>query len=121
MAACSTKTKAELATSVMRHLNLIDATEDESDHAEDSTFIQGEYDDVYDELASRELAYWTSTAIPTDVFAAVRDLVAVQVSGAYGMPVPPEVTDARWDTILKRIRRLTREQSTGAPVAVEFF
>jgi hypothetical protein len=43
------------------------------------------------------------------------------VSDAYGVLIPPEAKDQRIDIVLKRIRRLVREEASGAPVAVEFF
>jgi hypothetical protein len=106
----TTRTTTELATAVLRKLSQIDATEDADDHTEAKTVITDSYNDKYYELRFHDMTYWTQASIPVEVFAAIRDLVALDVSGHFGEPVSPEDYEAREQIILKRIRRITGTQ-----------
>ncbi len=106
----TTRTTTELATAVLRKLSQIDATESSDDHAEAKTVITDSYNDKYYELRFKDLAYWTQTSIPVEVFSAIRDLVALDVSGHFGQPVTPEDYESREQITLKRLRRITGAQ-----------
>lgn len=115
------KTTAELAEAVLRELGVIDAGEDPD--TDDATYVTDTYRSKWEELSSHgnELTYWSYDAIPEPVFLIMRDLVMLEVMGAFGQPMPPADKDAREQVILRRLRRHTTVQSSGRSTAVDFF
>ncbi len=113
------RTTAELATEVLRALTVLAA--DETIAATDETYVTGVYNDLWDELAGQNLAYWDKTAIPKVVFLAVKDLVALHVMGAYGQPMSVEDKDARHKILCQRLRKHTSTQATGHDQNVSYF
>ncbi len=115
------KTKAEMATAVMRVMNVIDVTETEADYAEESAYVQEVYDQVYEDLVDREYGYWSPNEIPTVVFLPVRDLVVNMCQGAFGAPISPQDADMRQEIILKRLRRHTSVKKSDHTIGVSHF
>lgn len=115
----SNKTQAELATQVLRDLNVIDASE--SADSEDSTYVMGKYASKYEELLDRELCYWPLDAIPNAIFIPVCDLVANEVRSTFGELQSPEDKLAREDTVLRQIRRHMQKRASGLPVKATYF
>lgn len=116
-----TKTVTQLATAVLRELGVADAAE--TPDSEDLTYVEGVYRDKWEELSAHgtELTYWPYDTIPNPVFLVLRDLVMLEVMGAYGTPLPPGEKDAREVIILKRLRRHTSVQSSGRPAEADYF
>ena len=118
----STKTTTELAVAVLRHLSVLDATQDENDaDADDITHIEDLYNDKFQELADMELTYWAPDEVPSAIFLAVRDLVANEARGTYGEPVPASIREQEEIIILKRIRRHVHLRSSRLPVRAKFY
>ncbi|MGE3284163.1 MAG: hypothetical protein AB7O13_24730 [Alphaproteobacteria bacterium] len=111
----------ELATDVLRYLNIIDAEEDPD--ATDTDFVSEAYTNKFAELSSegRKYTYWKSTEIPEAVFLTVRDLVALEVMAAYGEPISPSDKAAQEEVILKKLRRHVKTPSSGLPNRAEYF
>lgn len=68
------KTKAQLATSVLRKLKILQA--EETANADDSTLVQTIYSDRLQALYDKELAYWPEDSIPEEVFRYLVTLIA---------------------------------------------
>lgn len=118
----STKTTTELAVAVLRHLSVIDASQDETDaDAEDIAHIQALYSDVFEQLNDMELTYWAANEVPKPIFLAVRDLVANEARGTYGEPMAVDAKEAAEIIILKRIRRHMQQRSSGLPTKAQYF
>ena len=115
------KTVTQLATAVLRELGVVDAAE--TPDSEDLTYVEGVYRDKWEELSAHgtELTYWPYDTIPNPVFLVLRDLVMLEVMGAYGTPLPPGEKEAREVIILKKLRRHTSVQSSGRPAEADYF
>lgn len=92
----ASKSKAELATDVLRKLTVVDALETPS--AQDSAYVEDQYDHKYAELRDKGLAYWTNTdrsteEIPLVVFGALVDIMCEDVAGAFGLKTPSDTDD----------------------------
>lgn len=117
-----TKTTTDLAIAVLRHLSVIDASENANDaDAEDIAYIQDLYDSKFHELADEELTYWAPDEVPEPLFLAIRDLVANEARGTYGEPILPSEKEAQEIVIKKRIRRNMHLRSSGKTVKGEYF
>lgn len=114
-----TSTTSDLATAVLRELNVIDAVE--SPASIDTTFVTDAYNRKFDELQDRELAYWDKTAIPNTIFLIVRDLVMNEVKGAYGEPMSALDKEGQETIILRRLRRHTQRKPSGHNVMSDYF
>lgn len=114
-----TSTTADLAEAVLRELGVIDATE--SPEATDETYVIEAYNYKYDELVDRELAYWTKTAIPNQIFLSVRDLIINEVRGAFGEPMTAEQKEMQEIIILRQFRRHTQRRASGHVTAADYF
>lgn len=115
----TTKTSAQLSASVLRYLGVIDATE--SADSDDETYIGGVYEDVYEEMADKELVYWPLNSIPGPIFNAMRDLIANEVANAYGQEQRPEDQQARKVVLMKPFHRHVQKRSSGLPVKGKYF
>lgn len=116
-----TKTVTQLATAVLRELGAVDAAE--TPDSEDITYVESVYRDKWEELSAHgtELTYWPYDTIPNPVFLVLRDLVMLEVMGAFGTPLPPGEKEARETIILKKLRRHTSVQSSGRPTEADYF
>jgi len=117
----STKTKAELAESVLRHLTIIDATE--SPDSDDEALVVSAYENKFQEIRAHgvNLTYWKRDSIPAEVFLILRDLIALEVMPAFGQPITAADKEASEQIILKRLRRHVSTQSSGLPVRATYF
>lgn len=117
----SVRTKAELATAVVRHLTVIDATE--TIDSDDETLIIDAYEDKFAELRSHgpSLTYWKRDSIPGEVFLILRDLIALEVMPAFGQPMNAADKEAAEQIIFKRLRRHVSTKSSGLPVRATYF
>lgn len=115
------KTPTQLATAVLRELGAVDAAE--TPDTEDLTYVEGVYRDKWEELSAHgtELTYWAYDSIPNPVFLVLRDLVMLEVMGAFGTPLPPGEKEGRETIILKKLRRHTSVQSSGRPTEADYF
>lgn len=115
------KTPTQLATAVLRELGAVDAAE--TPDSDDLTYVEGVYRDKWEELSAHgmELTYWAYDAIPNPVFLTLRDLIMLEVMGAFGQPIPPADKDARETFILKRLRRHVSVQSSQRPTEADYF
>lgn len=114
-----TSTTADLAEAVLRELGVIDATE--SPEANDETYVIDAYNFKFDELVDRELAYWSKTAIPNQIFLAVRDLIINEVRGAFGEPMTAEQKEMQEIIILRQFRRHTQRRASGHATVADYF
>lgn len=116
-----TKTTSDLAEAVLRELGVVDA--DEPVDTEDETYVADTYRSKWEELSAHgmELTYWAYEAIPNPAFLIMRDLVMLEVMGAFGQPLPPGEKDAREQVILRRLRRHVSVQSSKRPVEADYF
>lgn len=118
----STRTTTELAIAVLRHLSVIDASQDETDaDAEDIAHVKALYADKFEELNDMELTYWAPDEVPRPIFLAVRDLIANEARGTYGEPMGVDAKEAAEIIILKRIRRHVHLRSSGLPTRAQYF
>ena len=117
----STKTKAELAEAVLRHLTVIDATE--SPDSDDEAHVIAAYEDKFQEIRAHgvNLTYWKRDTIPGEVFLILRDLVALEVMPAFGQLINAADKEASEQIIFKRLRRHVSTQSSGLPVRATYF
>lgn len=115
------RTELELATNVLRSLNVVDAME--SGSAADTLYVMERYRDVHAELAddSYRLAYWPIDQIPSHIFEPLTNLIALSVAPAFGIPAMAENVDAARKTVLQRIRRHSQVRSAEMPGTYEDF
>jgi hypothetical protein len=107
------KTTTELADAVLRELGVVDA--EETPDTVDRNYVISAYEDKYEELAApgRELVYWPLTEIPNPVFLALRNLIMMEVQGAFGEPIDPAEKDAREMMLLRPFHRHTARGASG--------
>lgn len=107
------KTTTELADAVLRELGVVDA--EETPDSVDRTYVTDRYADKYDELAApgRELVYWPEAEIPNAVFLALRNLMMMEVQGAFGEPIDPAEKEAREAMLLRPFHRHTARGASG--------
>lgn len=114
-------TLANLAESVLRSLAVIDANE--TPDSADETYISDVWSAKWEELSAHgnELTYFPYNDIPNPVFLTIRDLVALEVQGAYGRPIAPADKEQQETIILRRLRRHTQVQRSGNSVKADYF
>lgn len=107
------KTSTQLADAVLRELGVVDA--EETPDTVDRTYVSGVYTDKHAELSApgRELAYWPVATIPDGVFIPLRNLIMLEVQGAYGEPVDPVEKEAREAVLLRAFHRHTARGASG--------
>lgn len=105
-------TTSQLTTAVMQHLALIDASA--SPATADETYITDVWAAKWEEISSHgaELTYFPYDDIPNAVFLIVRDLVANEVRGAFGLPISAHDKEAEETVILRRLRRHLQTQAS---------
>lgn len=123
------KTKAELADAVLKRLRVCAA--DQSPSANDSAYVENEYDSILAMYDDKEMIYWPNTGrlvaeIPLAAYHALVDILCGSVSTAYGKP-EPTVADERgnqipcstrgWRNLKKHIAR----KPSGFPTRANFF
>lgn len=112
---------AQLATAVLQHLSVLDATS--TIESTDQTYITDVWAAKWEELSAHGMGvtYFAYDDIPNPVFLIIRDLVANEVRGAYGRPIGAAEKEAEETTILRRLRRHTGTQASGKPARAEYF
>lgn len=117
------RTTTELADAVLRELGVVDA--EETPDTVDRTYVTDAYAAKYDELAApgRELVYWPEAEIPNAVFLALRNLIMMEVQGAFGEPIDPAEKDVREAMLLRPFHRHTAKGTSGraAYAASDYF
>lgn len=110
-----TKTTTELADAVLRELGVVDA--EETPDTVDRNYVIAAYEDKYALLSAPgyELTYWSVSAIPDALLLPLRNLIMMEVQGAFGEPVDPAEKDSREQVLLRSFRRHTAVQSSGRP------
>lgn len=119
-----TRTTQELATETMRLLGLLEAQEEAS--SEDAAHITRAYEDKFIELQHREIAYWTSTAIPKLVFRSVARIIAEEVASSFGKEVPTEFVDggravSMGEKGMHDLKRIVSRERSGLPTVAQYF
>lgn len=114
-------TTTDLATHVLRELGVLDATE--SPDTEDEGYVTDAYEAKWEELAApgMQLAYWPRTAIPRPILLILRDLLMLEVAGAFGQQLDPAEKEQKERIILMRLRRHVQVQSSGRQTEASYF
>jgi peptidoglycan hydrolase-like protein with peptidoglycan-binding domain len=110
------KTKAQLATAVLRNNRFIGANEEPS--AADGRFVEDAYDDKWAEWRRRGFVWWENTSrsaaeIPAEVFGTLSDLMVNEVQGSFTEPMDPVAKMEREEQLLRRLRRLNHKPPSG--------
>lgn len=110
----------DLVEAVLRHIAVLDATE--TPDADDATLVTRAYTAKWHELTAHgmEVTYWKLDEIPEAVFLVLRDLIALEVRGAFGMPLPAQQKEDEETLILRRLRRHVAVQSSGRATKASF-
>jgi hypothetical protein len=113
-------TTSQLATAVLQHIGVLDATETIA--SVDETYITDVWAAKWEEISAHgmEITYFNYDIIPNPVFLTVRDLVANEVRGAFGLPISAAEKEQEEQIILRRLRRHVSTQGSRKPVAVEY-
>lgn len=98
----------------------------ETPTAVDAAYVESRYDVKLEEWRDMGLVYWPNTGrstqeIPPVVFSVLCDLIANEVSGAFGEGGKPEDRDARETLLLKRLRRILAKKSSGEPTRATYY
>ena len=118
--ATTVRTRLDLITAVLQDWNL--CAQGESPSASDAAYVGGKYDNLLEELRDDGLVYWTSNAIPYEVFEAIIQWVGIHIAKGYGFPVPSgEQWNMYLDAIRRRIRRRTQKRTSQLPTPYENF
>ena len=114
-------TTSQLATAVLQHLGVLDATETIA--STDQTYITDVWAAKWEEISGhgQELTYFSYDDIPNPVFLIIRDLVANEVRGAYGRPISAAEKEQEEIIILRKLRRHLSVQATGLPGTAVYF
>jgi hypothetical protein len=114
-------TTTQLADAVLKHLAVADASE--TPDTADRTHVTDVYAQVWEELAAHglELVYWPADEIPQPVFLTMRDLVALEVQGAFGRPISPAEKEQQREVILRKLRRHVSMQSANKQTRAVYF
>ena len=114
-------TTSQLATAVLQHLGVLDATETIA--STDQTYITDVWGAKWEEISGhgQELTYFSYDDIPNPVFLIIRDLVANEVRGAYGRPISAAEKEQEEIIILRKLRRHLSVQATGLPGTAVYF
>lgn len=118
------KSPAQLATSVMRKLGLIDPNKQPT--AVEQAAIIDIYYDKFDELSLENLVYWPLAEIPRGVFGAIVRIVGEEFSTVLGQEIPTEQTEAGQAVSIgvngmRMLRRHMARESTGLPIKASYF
>lgn len=123
------KTKVELATGVLQRLRVY--TSNETPSADDSAYVEDEYDSILAMYDDKELIYWPNTdrstaEIPIAVYQPFVDILCGTVAGTFGK-AEPTVADERgqqipvstrgWRNLKKHISR----RPSGLPTPAVYF
>jgi hypothetical protein len=114
------KTTTELATAVLQHMGVLDATE--TPDTDDETYVTGVYEDKWAEMSSHghETTYWPRDTIPDAVFLTLRDLIALHCRAAFGEQMSAQQVEAEETIIMRRLRKHIGVQSSGRHVPVSY-
>lgn len=114
-------TTTDLATYVLRELGVLDATE--SPDSEDETYVTDVYYAKHEEMSASgmHLAYWPRATIPRPVLLILRDLMMLEVAGAFGQQLDPAEKEAKERIIMSRLRKHVQVNSSGRPAEAEYF
>lgn len=116
---------SQLATAVMQHLALLDANEPIA--SADETYINDVWAAKWEEISANNsfrgegMTYFAYSSIPNAVFLIVRDLVANEVRGAFGLPISATEKDMEEAVILKRLRRHLQTRSSEKSVKAKYY
>lgn len=109
-------TKATLRNRVLQHLTVLGAGESAS--SEDATLVDDAIDALNEELVTRGVATWATSAIPDDVADAMKRFVAGRVRSSFGKGDGTQEADIA----LGDLRSLTaRLDPTGEPVPIDYY
>lgn len=114
-------TISDLSTAVLRHLAVVDAAETPA--SVDATYVQDVWRAKWEEIAGHgnELTYFSYDDIPNPVFLIIRDLVANEVSGAFGQPKAVAEKETEEIVVLRRLRRHLATPTTDLPTKAVFY
>lgn len=114
-------TTTDLATHVLRELGVLDATE--SPDAEDEDYVTDAYEAKWEELAApgMKLAYWPRSTIPRPVLLILRDLIMLEVAGAFGQQIDPAEKEQKERIIIQRLRRHVQVQGSGKQTEASYY
>lgn len=114
-------TTTQLADAVLRELNVADASE--TPDTADRTYVTDIYAALWEELAAHgnERIYWPQDDIPAPVFLILRDMLALECRGAFGMPMDPADKQARRSVIEQRLIKHTQMQKSGQAVEAVYY
>lgn len=115
----STRTRAQLATSVLRKLGILDANSSPS--AADSDYVISEYDDMLAYLESRDRAYWSADEIPLSIFGPVVRLIANEVAPAFGRGTNVTDQEAIRELLMKPIIQHVARVPSGLPAKAKHY
>lgn len=118
------KSQAQLATSVMRKLGIIDPNKQPT--AAEQAMIIDIYLDKLEELFPRDKIYWPSDQIPRAAFGAMVRIVAEEFCTAMGKDIPKEQDEnGTMQSIgnrgLSMLHRLMMRDSSGLPAMANYF
>lgn len=127
------KTKAELATAVGRRLRVVDALASLS--AEDSSYIEDEYDMLLEQWKARTdgaSVYWSNTGrnteeIPEEVFQPLADILAAHCATGFGKDEPVVTDEVSGQQVAisvrgwRNLKRITRIPASGLPVKATYY
>lgn len=116
-----TKTTTELADAILKDMAVYGI--DETPETAHRTYVTDAYADVWEEINGngREMVYWPQAEIPLPIFNIMRDLVKVEVQGAFGQMVPDDVREQRRRLVLRRLYKHIAVEGSGLPVKAEYF
>lgn len=121
----TTYTTEDLATWVMRLPGWLDAYE--TPDSTDAAFITNVYSGFYAEWVIREIAYWTETAIPEEVFWHIVRIIADAVAPSFGDAAPTEIDIENGTAVsmgkkgwngLKRVKQV---ETSGLPARATYY
>jgi hypothetical protein len=115
------KTTTELADAVLRDIGVVDA--EETPDTVDRNYVIEAYELKWAELSAHglEYTYWPIAEIPDQVFLIVRDLVKMEVVGAFGQSIAPSQKEAEERIILTRLRRHVQKPTSRLAAEALYF
>lgn len=117
--AVTTRTQVELASDAMRHLGLIAANETADGH--DVTYAVKRYAELVEELKDFGFAYWALNEIPINVYSAMTELLALEISEAFGIFYSIQERETRARLARSRLGRRTTKTASGEHAKVDYF
>ena len=109
------KTKAQLATAVLRRLKIIGA--EETADADDSNLVQDIYGDKLEELYDLELAYWAEDEIPDEVYRIIVTLIANEVAPEFHQQFSPDLEVM----YMNKLRIHISKKASGEPIQAVYY